>query len=211
MAKNTALGAEKSKKRNITFKNKEHEKFYHTYLPKCRYQDTYHKALVYCMGLSEDTRRNVNRIYDFETGFIKRSVCRKDGRPAGAKRLSVLHLISIQMEHLRQMNMTIRRNRLLRHGFIPSVTSFAREMPDIFGKQLKSGIRITVSMWIGRICFMLKIRLQGTVRDIRWFKRLLEKHPEIRVLQTSEIFSNKGTNRYFRSYAEIERTEKEER
>ena len=33
MAKNTALGAEKSKKRNITFKNKEHEKFYHTYLP----------------------------------------------------------------------------------------------------------------------------------------------------------------------------------
>ena len=28
MAKNTALGAEKSKKRNITFKNKEHEKFY---------------------------------------------------------------------------------------------------------------------------------------------------------------------------------------
>ena len=29
---------------------------------------------------------------------------------------------------------------------------------------------------------MLKIRLQGTVKDIRWFKRLLESHPEIRVL-----------------------------
>ena len=57
---------------------------------------------------------------------------------------------------------------------------------------------------------MLKIRLQGTVRDIRWFKRLLEKHPEIRVLQMSEIFSNKGTNRYFRSYAEVEKTEKKE-
>lgn len=52
---------------------------------------------------------------------------------------------------------------------------------------------------------MLKIRLQGTVRDIRWFKRLLEKHPEIRVIQVSEIFSNKGTNRYFRFYAEIDR------
>ena len=48
---------------------------------------------------------------------------------------------------------------------------------------------------------MLKIRLQGTVKDIRWFKRLLEKHPEIRVIQVSEIFSNKGTNRYFRFYA----------
>ena len=28
---------------------------------------------------------------------------------------------------------------------------------------------------------MLKIRLQGTVKDIRWFKRLLESHPEIRL------------------------------
>ena len=46
MAKNTALGAEKSKKRNITFKNKEHEKFYHTYLPKCRYQDVNGRYLV---------------------------------------------------------------------------------------------------------------------------------------------------------------------
>ena len=58
---------------------------------------------------------------------------------------------------------------------------------------------------------MLKIRLQGTVRDIRWFKRLLEKHPEILVIQVSEIFSNKGTNRYFRFYAEIDRIEKDER
>ena len=58
---------------------------------------------------------------------------------------------------------------------------------------------------------MLKIRLQGTVRDILWFKRLLEKHPEIRVIQVSEIFSNKGTNRYFRFYAEIDRIEKDER
>ena len=60
MAKNTATGAKQERK--ITFKNKEHEKFYNTYLSKCRYQDSYHKALVYCLGLSEDTRRNVNRI-----------------------------------------------------------------------------------------------------------------------------------------------------
>ena len=58
---------------------------------------------------------------------------------------------------------------------------------------------------------MLKIRLQGTVRDIHWFKRLLERHPEIRVLQMSEIFSNKGTKRYFRSYVEIEKTDQDER
>lgn len=39
----TAKGANKKNARTITFKNKEHEKFYK---PKCRYQDVYHKALV---------------------------------------------------------------------------------------------------------------------------------------------------------------------
>ena len=47
---NTALGAKKEKvTHTITFKNKEHEKFYFEYLSKCRYQDAYHKALVYCL------------------------------------------------------------------------------------------------------------------------------------------------------------------
>ena len=84
MSKNTALGAEKSKERKITFKNKEHEKFYHTYLSKCRYQDTYHKALVYCLGLSEDTRRNVKRIYDFETGLIKPECLQEGWQTSGS-------------------------------------------------------------------------------------------------------------------------------
>ena len=57
---------------------------------------------------------------------------------------------------------------------------------------------------------MLKIRLQGTTKDIRWFKTILEKHSGIRVLQISDIFSNKGTNRYFRTYAEVERVERQE-
>ena len=55
---------------------------------------------------------------------------------------------------------------------------------------------------------MLKIRLQGTKKDIHWFRQLMERDKEIRVLQVSEIFSNKGTNKYFRAYAEVERTEK---
>ena len=44
---NTALRAENSNSRTITFKSKEHEKFYEEYLEKCRHQDVYHKALVY--------------------------------------------------------------------------------------------------------------------------------------------------------------------
>lgn len=55
---------------------------------------------------------------------------------------------------------------------------------------------------------MLKIRLQGTLRDIRWFRRFLERNREIKVLQVSEPFTNKGTNRYFRVYAEVEKEQK---
>lgn len=71
MATNTATGAGKRDTRTITFKNEEHKKFFKTYLQKCRYRDVYHMALVYCLGISEDTRVNVNRIYDFKTGCVK--------------------------------------------------------------------------------------------------------------------------------------------
>lgn len=37
---NTATRANKEKNtRTVTFKSKEHEKFYQKYLPRCRYQD----------------------------------------------------------------------------------------------------------------------------------------------------------------------------
>ena len=63
---------------HIIFKNQEHEEFYYSSLKNCRYQDSYHEALCYCLGISDDTRRNVNRIYDFKTGYIK-TECLHDG------------------------------------------------------------------------------------------------------------------------------------
>ena len=69
---NTATRAKKEKiTRTVTFKNQAHEDFYQRYLPKCRYQDVYHKALVYCLGIDRDTREHVDRIYDFRTGNVK--------------------------------------------------------------------------------------------------------------------------------------------
>ena len=69
---NTAKRAEQKQITNtITFKNAEHEKFYKAYLPKCRYQDVYHKALVYCLGIDRDTRDSIKAIYDFKTGNVK--------------------------------------------------------------------------------------------------------------------------------------------
>lgn len=55
---------------------------------------------------------------------------------------------------------------------------------------------------------MLKIRLQGTTNDIKWFKKILERDKRINVLHVSEPFANKGTNRYVRVYAEIEKDRK---
>ena len=52
---NTALGAEK-----IIFISEAHEKFYYEKLKEVRYQDVYHKALCYCLGINDDTRRKLN-------------------------------------------------------------------------------------------------------------------------------------------------------
>ena len=49
---NTALRAENSNSRTITFKSREHEKFYEEYLKKCRYQDVY--CLLYTSDAADD-------------------------------------------------------------------------------------------------------------------------------------------------------------
>ena len=96
---NTALRAENSNSRTITFKSREHEKFYEEYLKKCRYQDVYHRALVYCLGIDRDTRNNVNKIYNFKTGCVKTECLLKDGRLVEVYGLSVWHLTFTVMEH----------------------------------------------------------------------------------------------------------------
>lgn len=76
---NTALGATSdANTQTITFRGQKHKEFYFEYLQKCRHQDVYHKALVYCLGIDEDTRNNVNAIYDFKTGYVNTD-CLHDG------------------------------------------------------------------------------------------------------------------------------------
>lgn len=57
--------------KTIRFNGKPHEEFYKLHIGKCRYQDSYHDALIYTLGISEDCRNQINRIYDFETGCVK--------------------------------------------------------------------------------------------------------------------------------------------
>lgn len=81
---NTALGA---KKQEIVFISKAHEKFYYEKLKEVRYQDVYHKALCYCLGISDDTRRNINSIYDFKTGCVKTECLHEGWQTSGSMKV----------------------------------------------------------------------------------------------------------------------------
>jgi hypothetical protein len=79
---NTALGAENKKEQTINFISEAHEK-----LKEVRYQDVYHKALCYCLGISDDTRRNVDSIYDFKTGCVKTECLHEGWQTSGSMKV----------------------------------------------------------------------------------------------------------------------------
>lgn len=84
----TALraGAENAQN-NIIFISEAHEKFYCEKLKEVRYQDVYHKALCYCLGICEDTRRNADRIYDFKTGYVRPECLQEGWQTSGSKKV----------------------------------------------------------------------------------------------------------------------------
>lgn len=55
---------------------------------------------------------------------------------------------------------------------------------------------------------MLKVRLQGTTNEIKWFRKFLERSKSVKVLQYSQQYANVGTKKYFRVYAEVEKETK---
>lgn len=87
MLVSTATGAEKNDIHTITFRNKEHRNFYKKYLQKCRYQDVYHKAFVYCLGIDRDTRVNVNKIFDFKSGCVKTECLYEGWQTSGSAKI----------------------------------------------------------------------------------------------------------------------------
>ena len=51
---------------------------------------------------------------------------------------------------------------------------------------------------------MLKIRLQGTENDIKWFRGFLRKNAEVEITETSDLYKNKGTSKFYRNYVEVD-------
>ncbi len=87
MISNTAIRAEKSDKENMIFISEAHEKFYHEKLQEVRHADVYHKALCYCLGISADTRRHIDDIYDFKSGYVKPGCLHQGWQTSGSARV----------------------------------------------------------------------------------------------------------------------------
>ena len=77
----------KQKKQTINFISEAHEKVYYEKLKEVRYQDVYHKALCYCLGISDDTRKNINSIYDFKTGCVKTECLHEGWQTSGSMKV----------------------------------------------------------------------------------------------------------------------------
>ena len=57
---------------------------------------------------------------------------------------------------------------------------------------------------------MLKVRVMGTKKDIKWFRDLLRDCSQIKVMESSDVYPNKGTKTYYRAYTEVEPRKKAE-
>lgn len=54
----------------LCFSSQEHKAFFFDCLSRTR-DDAYHRAFFYLMGLTSETRRHLDALYDFETDGIK--------------------------------------------------------------------------------------------------------------------------------------------
>lgn len=68
--------------KTIRFESQEHENFFYSMLRKTGNTDSYHQAFFYCVGISDTTRRNVERILTLRRGISGRRACMKAGRQA---------------------------------------------------------------------------------------------------------------------------------
>lgn len=76
----------------IKFTSKEHEEFYTEMIQKSGNSDSYHRAFFYCIGISDTTRKNVGRIFDFEQDRIKPHGLYEGWQTGGTVRLTYLAL-----------------------------------------------------------------------------------------------------------------------
>ena len=73
----------------IRFADKQHEAFYLEQIQRLR-DDVYHRALIYTLGISPDTRKHFSGLYDPATRTIKRQAIRAPWQTGGSLKVTRL-------------------------------------------------------------------------------------------------------------------------
>lgn len=71
------------------FASDQHRVFYEKSMARVR-ADSYHKAFFYLIGVSGDTRKMVNRLFDFEEDCIRPEALYEGWQTSGTRRLCLL-------------------------------------------------------------------------------------------------------------------------
>lgn len=50
---------------------------------------------------------------------------------------------------------------------------------------------------------MVKLRIMGPTNELKRMRRVIERNRCLDVVSVSEVFSNKGTKRFFRQYMDV--------
>ena len=73
---------------SIKFKNKDHEKFYEQCLGRTGSLDPYHKAFFYTMGISSETRKHIEDVFNFREDAIRPEGLNKGWQTSGSSCLT---------------------------------------------------------------------------------------------------------------------------
>ena len=76
--------------KNIRFKSKDHEQFYDAMLEKSGNTDCYHQAFFYVMGISDGTRANIEKMFNFKEDCINPDGMRGGWQTSGSVRVCCL-------------------------------------------------------------------------------------------------------------------------
>lgn len=79
---NTAVRA-----KEVLFISEAHEKFYNEQLNKTRRKDDYQQALIYCLGLTDETRSNIQKTYNFENGCFNTKCLSEAWQTSGSRKV----------------------------------------------------------------------------------------------------------------------------
>lgn len=74
----------------IQFKSKEHKMFYENMMTQCSKNDTYHRALFYTLGISQDCRKHIQDLYDVHNDKIVLDGLLQDWQTSGSMRTTLL-------------------------------------------------------------------------------------------------------------------------